>query len=314
MMSDASDPDDSARRAMRRGMWVWNTATIIEDTAQIDRLILCASAIDVNDIYLYVVPAWYDGKNSKLAAFNSRLHAHSIQVWAVDGGPAYLDTLAAGDAFIAGLRSLGEFNDRSEPCARFHGFQADLQPEDSAGRTGCFHKRVAESRLTQQQHIERTMVLQKLLNLLTRTSNMVHSLDMPFAVAMPFWLQDYEGEPVTVAYTGKHGTRMCVMELIMPVVDEYLVLNHKTEFANVAKFISAPAEYASDMAGSGQRMPHVLGSFPVTDSAGQKESHREAIVKITKDISSLEAMLQLCPTFAGLALHDWEALDKLSND
>lgn len=306
---------------LQKGMWIWNTAQLILDSAQIDRFVSSATSINLTDVYLYVAPQWYNEKGSDLANFNAKVRASGMRVWALDGSVDYIDDMTAEESFMDGLRGLAEFNSIVEPTARFFGFQADIEPQDNEGHTGFFYNGVAESKLTEDQHIQRDILMHKWLNTMTRASAFLRSYNMPFGAAMPFWLHDYEGEPVTVPWgTGyaEDGSpaRTCIMELIMPLLDEYVVMSYNTDPAIAAGRILQQVRYACAQTLEGNKAVRVLGSVETAKGAGKDVSYgdtpgKESRAAVLDDISIIEGTLRKYPAFRGMAIHHWAGWDEL---
>lgn len=310
----ASGDAETTIPRLQKGMWIWNTAQLIIDGTRIDQLVGSAKAIHITDVYLYVAPGWYGDKGSDIASFNRKLTACGIRVWALDGDVSYIDNVTAEEGFVEGLQGLAAFNDRVEPNARFHGFQADIEPQDTAEHTGCFHNGVPESQLTQDQYTQRDILMHKWLNVLTRASALCHSYDMPFGAAMPFWLHDYEGEGVTVPWVSisadRSSARTCVMDLIMPLVDEYVVMTYSTDPAAAVARILYQARYASAKALEGHKMPYVLGSVETAKGVRRNTLSGDVPGRTSKGavldgIATIEKTLRKYPAFAGMAIYHW---------
>ncbi|KAK3674919.1 hypothetical protein LTR78_005263 [Recurvomyces mirabilis] len=296
-----------------RGMWIWNTAELVQDPKQIDDLTRTAASLKLTDAYLYMAPKWYNDKSDDVAKLNTHLNATGVRVWALDGDPSYIDDLPAVDDFIAGLTSLSDFNERVHPSARFHGFQADVEPQDQPLHNTGFHNGIAESKLEPHQQIERSILWHKLICLLTRASNLMHSYGLEFSAAMPFWLHDYEGEPITVYWSGGYT---CVMDLVMPLMDEYVVMSYNTDPANATKRIVTQAAHATKQAVEGSKMPRILGSVETAKGVGRNISYGDTVGKqsrtaVLRDVRVIEEELAEYPAFAGMAIHHWAAWREL---
>ncbi|KAK6390798.1 hypothetical protein LTR65_005402 [Meristemomyces frigidus] len=303
---------------MLKGMWIWNTAQLIVDDAQIDRFISSASSINLSDVYLYVAPQWYDEKGPDIANFNTRMNASGLRVWALDGDVNYIDDPTAQETFMDGLQGLVDFNNRVDFDARFHGFQADIEPQDIPGHEGYFHNDIPESQLTAEEHTQRDTHMQNWLDVLTRASTFLRSYELSFGAAMVFWLHDYDGEPVTVPSQSSNGsiTQPCIMDLIMPLVDEYVVMSYNTDPANAASRVSQQASFASAQAQQGAKMVRVLGAVETEQGVGGTVSYGDAPGKdsrgaVLEDMGTIENMLQQYPAFSGMSIHHWASWDEM---
>jgi len=312
-------------RPLTRGLWIRNTAALVVDDAQTQRLIDVAKTINVTDVYLYVAPGWYNEKGADIAKFNAKVTAAGIKVWALDGKINYIDNLTTDEAYMDGLRDLMKFNELVEPNSRFHGFQADIQPQDTAQHSGWFQNDVPESMLEPEQHTKRDILMHIWLNALTRSSAFMHSYDMPFGAAVPWWLHDCGGEPVTLPWVSKTpegmSERTCMMDLIMPLCDEYMVMSCVSDPAFAARRTLQQARHASVKEMEGHKMPRVLCSLDATKDAGicvpigdpRNPPEKDARAAMLKHLAKMERTMQKYPAFSGIAIHDWCAWDELSS-
>jgi len=310
-------------RELLRGMWIRNTAKLVEDGGQIEAFIQAATTVRLTDVYLSVAPELYSQKGALIASFNGKVSAAGIRVWALDGRPAHIKNLTTNEPLMQGLRNLIKFNEDSPESARFHGFQADIQPQDTPVGIGDFHLGVAASKLTPLQQTERDLRMHIWLNCLTQASNFVHSYDMPFGAVIPYWLHAYNGEPVTVTWsTGKRATdkpgRTCMMDMIMPMLDQYVVRSYGTEPAETVTQIMTQVRYACDLVREGHKMPTVLGSMETAAGMDVNVSYGDTPEKADKtivlnDLDRVESVMLKYPSFGGMVLHDWTGWSRLSS-
>ncbi|CAJ2507879.1 Uu.00g090650.m01.CDS01 [Anthostomella pinea] len=320
IFSQKASPSASGKMQLRHAMWVWNTAQLLTDTPQVDRLVSAAGPpVNLTDIYLYVAPGWWEEKGASIADLNTRLHGADIRVWALDGDVAYIDNTTAQATFLQSLRDLGGFNERVPPAARFHGFQADIEPQDTSDHHGYFMNGMAESKLAAPQRTSRDDHLRNWLAILTQTSNLTRSYGLEVGAALPFWLHDYEGETLTVSVPSPNGTqRTSVMELIMPLLDEYVVMSYNTIPTTAANFVSEQAKYASDQARNGSvKMTRVLGAVETAKGIGQGVSYgdtpgKDSRTAVLEDTNTIESGLARYSAFGGLAIHHWAAWEALA--
>ncbi|EMC96346.1 hypothetical protein BAUCODRAFT_156531 [Baudoinia panamericana UAMH 10762] len=305
-----------ARPAMQiqRGMWVWNTAQLLTNTSQIDSLVATAGNISITDLYLYVAPTWWDDKGSDIAGFNSRLNAAGVRMWALDGDAAYIDDATAQGNYLSGLHDLVQFNQQVDADARFFGFQADIEPQDTAAHETYFYNGIVESDLTPNQTNSRDTLLLQWLDIFNQSSTLLRGNGLQFGAALPFWLDNYDGEPLTVPTTD--GNRTGIMDLIMPVVDEYVIMSYNTHPESVVSFVQAQAAYASEHSQQGERMPRVLGGVETEQGVGAGVSYgdtpgKQSRTVVLSDIAEIEANLTVFPSFGGMAIHHWSAWEAL---
>ncbi|KAI6866329.1 hypothetical protein KC338_g4782 [Hortaea werneckii] len=176
------------------------------DSSNMSRLLQTTEKYGTSDIYIGLSRTFLKEQNPELALCNSKLRAASLRVWATGGEVQCMGNFTEQELFMDGLRDLAAFNERSAPEARFHGYMINVQPQDAPGDPGCFYNEIPQSQLSHDQHTQRDIILHQWLNVLTRASAFCRSIDLPFAAAMPWWLHDLEGEPVTVPW-GASQTR-----------------------------------------------------------------------------------------------------------
>lgn len=308
---------DPRQTQLSRGIWIWATREVVNSSSQIAELIAAAKAIGVTDVYLHVPPECWLELRDALIAFNTQAHHNKLRVWALDGDQAYTSHPTAEERFLDGLRALVELNATTPRAAHFHGFQALVELEDTTPRTPSFHNGLAMSQLDQEQTTQRDMVLHKWLNVHTRASAFLRSYDLPFSAALPHWLIDYEGEPVTTNWVNASTPSCCVMDLIMPLVDEYIVLSAKADPARIAARTLGAVRYSSALLLKGQEMPRVLASLhvppggPKQHSSGDESLKESSSITTVKDMTSVmtsvERLLEKYDGFGGMMIHDWAA-------
>lgn len=299
-----------------RGVWIWNTARLLQDAEQIDRLVNTAKDAGLTDAYLHVKPDWYRSKRAAITSFNIRLHSAGLRIWALDGDSEYVADQEGNEPLMQGLNNFVDYNDLSEPAARFHGFQLHLEPHDTADDEDGFHNDVPQSELNMMQATERDMRMHMWLNSLTRASAFVHSYDMPFAAVMPYWLHEYNGEPVTVSWASPGSSRTCAMEIVMPMLDQYIVMSLHSDPARTASRTMAQARFASNGISRGEHMPRVLASVAVSKDLGREVLHadrpsRQNRATVLDDVAKIQRVLSKYPAFGGIAIRDWEGFEKL---
>ena len=119
-----------------RGLWIWNTLDLLDSEPRTAHLMSSAKAINTTDLYLYVAPTWYIEHGERIAAFLAAASVSNLRVWALDGDRAYVDNLTAQATYFEGLQNLIDFNARTDNATRFHGFQADIEPQDCGDHLG----------------------------------------------------------------------------------------------------------------------------------------------------------------------------------
>lgn len=188
---------------------------------------------------------------------------------------------------------------------------ADIEPQDTSQHDGRFFNGVAESDLNADQLLSRDTLLSKWVDRLSYASQSVRSHGMELGAALPFWLDNYDDEPLTVP-SSTSGGRTRVMELLMPILDEYVLMSYNTNPATAASFVAQQAMYATQQVNAGQAMPRVLGGVEVGQGIGSGVSYADTTGKASKaivlaDIGTIENDLSSYPSFSGVAIDHWAA-------
>jgi hypothetical protein len=309
---------------LNRGLWVWNSKTVLSSADQISGLIKGAQDNEVTDLYFYMAPSFYEPHTLALQSFISGATATGLRVWALDGDRAYLEDASGPATFFLGLENLTAYNHFAPPDARFFGFQADIEPQDDASHTS-FHNGVTDSALSTEpgsgtwqvtQAQDREMLMRSWLSIHQTASQILHAQDLRFGAAMPFWTESYHGGgEVQVSFPDANCTRQSVMKYMMPLLDEYIVMSYNTSPDNAAGRVDAQAAYASTLPAASR--PHVYASMEVTVGVGENVSYGDTAGKNSKavvmqDMESIVGMLGNHSAFKGVALHHWDSWQAMS--
>nr|OQO25517.1 hypothetical protein B0A51_04721 [Rachicladosporium sp. CCFEE 5018] len=289
-----------------RGMWMWNTASLFNSPEQINLFRTESERMNITDVYVYIAPTWWLTRGPEIADLTSALHVGGTRVWALDGDADYIDVPTATATLKQSIYDLVVFNELANPDAQFYGYQG-----------GRFHNGIAESRLDADQRLSRDTLLRQWVDTLSWTSELVRANDMQFGAALPFWLHDYEGEPLTIPVTPSDD-RVCVMDFLMPILDQYVVMSYNTDPAIAASLVVQQAAYASQQLQEGQNMPSVLGAVEVGTGVGSGVSYGDTLGKasravVLKDIEVITQSLSMYPAFRGMAIHHWQAWNELAS-
>ncbi|KAI7565242.1 hypothetical protein KC343_g6059 [Hortaea werneckii] len=277
------------------------------------RLLQTTEKYGTSDVYIGLSRALFKEKNPELALFNSKLRAASLRVWATGGNVRCLDNFTEQELFMDGLRDLATFNERSVPEARFHGYMIDVQPQDAPGDPGCFYNEIPQSQLSHDQHTQRDIILHQWINVLTRASAFCRSLDLPFAAAMPWWLHDLAGEPVTVPW-GASQTRTCIADIIAPLLDDYVVMTDSEDHSLMAHRNLQQLRSFSNQMISGQGMPRVLACSgpPPSMLGGASSDDNGSEEPASEAVEHLEKTFDHYPVFGGTIITESQAQRELS--
>nr|POE77365.1 hypothetical protein CFP56_09012 [Quercus suber] len=301
-----------ARRGQRlcRGVWIWDSTEFLQNNA--DSFFELTNQSLLTDVYIHILPEDWIKFSDTLKTFNQRAYHNKVRVWAVEGDQTYVVDVDAGEQFMDGLRALIEFNDRSPTEAQFYGLQVVIDLEDGADQTGFFQNGLAASQLDVAQHSLRDMWLHKWLNVHTRASAFMRSYDMPISAAMPYWLTNYEGEPINVNWASATEKTRCIMELIMPLVDEYVVLSCHADPGWIANRTLDALEYASKQVMGGHEMPRVVASIDLYFQGRRTGEHIDELPAVPRELvrenmAATEYLLEKYDAFDGMIINDLDA-------
>jgi hypothetical protein len=309
---------------LNRGLWVWNSKTVLSSADQISGLIQGAQDNEITDLYFYMAPSFYEPHTLALQSLISGATAADVRVWALDGDRAYLEDASGPAMFFLGLEHLTAYNRFAPANARFFGFQADIEPQDDGSHTS-FHNGVTDSALSTEpgsgtwqatQAQDRELLLRSWLSIHQTASQLLHAQDLRFGAAMPFWTESYHGGgEVQVSFPDAGCTRQSVMKYMMPLLDEYIVMSYNTSPDNAAGRVDAQAAYASTLPTASR--PHVYASMEVTVGVGENVSYGDTLGKNSKavvmqDMESIVGMLGNHSAFKGVALHHWDSWQAMS--
>lgn len=307
-----------------RGIWVWNTATVLGTPDEISALVVGAQIIGVSDVYLYMAPYWYHPNHTALQSLISSATAAGLHVWGLDGDRQYLDDSTGPTDFYAGINNLIAYNQSVPKHARFVGFQADIEPQDGDGHMS-FHNDVADSDLStepgygkwQYTHAQdREMLMRSWIAVHQTARDLLHAQGLRFGAAMPFWTESYNGDEVQVRYPNDAAIRQSVMKLMMLLLDDYVVMSYNTNPLEAARRVATQAAYASTM--PAELRPRVYASMEVAAGVGVNVSYGDTPGKISKavvmqDMKAIIETLSQHSAFAGVALHHWSSWQVLSD-
>ncbi|KAI7095877.1 hypothetical protein KC339_g10736 [Hortaea werneckii] len=289
-------------------------ADISGDSSSISRLLRIKKKYGTSDIYIGLPHTVFKEQNQELALFISKLHAARLCVWATGGEGRCVDNFPEQDHFMDSLKGLATFSDRSPPEARFHGYMVNIQPQDVPGDPGCFQNEIPQSQLSHDQHAQRDIILHQWLNVLTRASAFCRSIDLPFAAAVPWWLHDLAGEPVTVPW-GVSQTRTCIADIIAPLLDDYVVMTHSEDHSVMAHRILRQLRSTSNKMISGQSMPRVLACSGESDSIlrGTSSQSNGVDEPASETVEHLEKTFVPYPVFGGTIITELQAQREVSS-
>jgi hypothetical protein len=303
---------------LTRGIWVWNTTTILSSATQICGLVEGAQHFGISDIYLYMAPSFYSQYKAALQNLIAGTTSAGIRVWGLDGDRGYLDDSAGPSNFYSGIENLIAYNCSVTADERFFGLQADIEPQDDGTHT-TFHNEVADSALSMEpgsgtwkstEAQDREMLMRSWITIHQTARDMLHAQGLNFGAAMVFWLQSYCDEEVRVCFPDGTHKRQGVMKYMMPLLDEYVVMSYNTSPSNAASRVAVQAAYASTLPAASR--PRVYGSVEVSTGVGANVSYGDTAGKNSKavvmqDMAVMTEALRYHSAFKGIAFHHWSS-------
>lgn len=135
---------------------------------------------------------------------------------------------------------------------------------------------------------------------------MLAAAKLQFSAAMPFWLAEYYGEPVNVSWPSSSSPNQCVMNYMMPLLNDYVVMSYNTDPNNAASRVATQAKYASEMSPT----TAVLAGMDVVVGDGDNVSYGDTAGKdsqavVLSDMEVIEEDLGGYAAFSGVAINDW---------
>jgi len=303
---------------LTRGIWVWNTTTVLGSATHICDLIASIQEMRTSNIYLYMAPSFYSQHTPGLRDLISSATSVGVCVWGLDGDRAYLDDSTGPKEFYTGINNLVAYNCSVTADERFFGFQADIEPQDDGTHTS-FHNEIGDSALSTEldsgkwqptQAQDREMLMRSWITIHRTARETLHAHGLRFGAAMPFWTESYYGGEVQVSYPESSNIRQGVMKYMMALLDEYVVMSYNTSPSIAASRVAVQAAYASTLPVASR--PRVYGSMEMTTGVGANISYGDTADKNSKavviqDMEDMTAMLCEYQAFKGISLHHWSS-------
>ncbi|GGF05366.1 hypothetical protein GCM10007285_36490 [Stappia taiwanensis] len=285
-------------------MWVWRTADLLSAQRETERFLATIGPLHLSDLYLYLTPENYRIHDTALRALIARLKTQGTRVWGMDGWRGYFHDGDGPSGLMAALDSLIAFNAR-HPDAGFAGFHSDLEPQDGqgAGRS-LFHNGLSASQLTPAQRADRDRLMADWVALHDTLHQRTEEAGLAYGAALPSWLDDYYGEPVTMRV---EGDRRSVLGQILARVDEAVIMAYSTRPARTAARLHGELTFARSL----PQPPRIL--FGVETHAGPRPAVSYADLPskasrktVLSDIAAIAAELAPVGPLSGAVIHDWQ--------
>lgn len=294
-----------AQTTGKRGMWVWTSKDHLANATMTNRVVNGLITSGTTDVFLYLTKDQYTSQEAQLRKFVALCRKFNISVWGLEGyrgyfsdadGPAGL--YAAADAMIA-------YNKKVAANERIVGFHSDMEPQDGQGvGPNAFVNGKKYSAMTATEKASRDKLMLDWVTIHEALSKKLRGAGLKFGAAFTSWMDDYEGEPVTVVHG---GSRKNVINVMMPLVDDYLIMSYNVDPNNAANRVIGELKYADTLANP----PKVYAAVETHKGVGATISYGDHATKATKaavikDIDVLYGTLGQYKSFGGVAIHDWE--------
>jgi hypothetical protein len=287
-----------------RGMWIWDTVSMLNTQTTRDNCIAVCQAASITDIYLYAPSAYFTSQAAKLASFMVQAKAAGFAVWGMDGAREYFSDMDGPAAYYACGDDMIAWN-AAHPEAPFVGFSGDVEPNDLATSPVTFHNGIADSALTTEQAADRDAHMQDWLTMHETMRDKMHAAGLKYSAAMPDWPDNYFNEPVYVTWD---GTRQRVLDVALGLMDDYIIMSYNTTPSNVLTRVAGEVATADAI---GVSAPRIVVGMETHPGVGSGISYADTTGKNSKAVV-LADMAQLCTSmshrtsFAGMAIHDYE--------
>ncbi len=291
-------------------MWVWRTDDVVSTPESIDRFLADARAIGLCDVYLYLQPRDLVTRETALLQLVSGLKAQGARTWGLDGWRGYFSDGDGPEQLYATLDAMIAFNAR-HPTAAFAGFHSDLEPQDGQGAgQPLFHNGLSDSRLDPEQRADRDALMADWVAIHSALRERTRAAGIKYGAAMPSWLDDYFGEPVTMLVKGE---RSQVIGEIMPLVDEFVVMSYATQTSRTIERMRGELAYAQSLPAP----PRILFGVETHPGPGPAVSYADAPPRnnrraVLADIDGISAELSGFGSLSGAAIHDWQGWKQLA--
>jgi Secretion system C-terminal sorting domain len=304
-----------------RGLWVWDTKSVISSSTETNILINQCIADGTSDIYLYAYAMLTGTDKSNMQNFVQLAQCNKIKVWAMDGSRGYFADWYGRSYFTDFINSVIAYNNSSSDNQKFVGIHSDNEPQDNQGEPlSSFHDGFKDSSLNTtsggvwktSQAEDREYLMQDWIGMTQQAYVACHANGMKYGQSMVSWLDDYYGEPVYCTYNNQ---RKKVMQHIMPYLDDYCIMTYNTNTANVLNRVQGELAYAESLPATSR--PRIWLSGETHCGVGAQVSYCDTPGKNTKntvysDIATIEASASKFTCYAGYNVHDWEGWKALS--
>ena len=298
---------------LNRYLWVWTTSDVLRNTGT---FINNLTGLEINHIFLYVRELEYTTLENELSTFISSMSRHNIKVWGLNGDRSFLSDGVGPIPIYNSVNNLIAYNKRQTSVNnKFYGFQTDIEPADTVDFKS-FHSGVADSKLNTNsggiwqstEKADRYKLMESWLSIHDTIKKKLKSHSVQFGAALPWWIDDYNGEPLSTIYKGKLDTVFHHFSLIL---DEMHFMTYNTYPTNVINRMISKLKYLSNTT------VKVCASMETVTGIGEYISYADTLTKNSKssvvaDLIEIQDGL-LYGNFNGICIHDYNGFISLEN-
>lgn len=290
-----------------RAMWVWDTDTLMASESDREAFLDAAGRLRLTEAFLYLRADDYTARDRRLAALLAALARLDVRAWGMEGWRGYFSDVDGPVGLYAAADAMIAYNGRHR--RGFAGFHSDLEPQDGQGvGDNRFTNGVAESQLSPMQLSARDGLLAEWLGIHAALRAKTAAAGLDYGAALPDWVDNYEGEPVTV---GWQGGRHSLLRRLLGVVPQYVVMSYNTNPTKVVERVRGELR-AADAGG----VPRIVFGLETHAGAGVNVSYADTPGKrhrarVMADIEKIATAITDHPSYLGWAIHDWQGWQTL---
>lgn len=189
--------------------WIWNTEYLLSAPNTWESLISQLKTLSIGEVYLQ----WPGDQNTGiLADLIKTFHTAKISVHALDGAPYFAKAHHHQEVFNT-LDTLAQFQKSQPQVSRFDGIHYDIEPYLLPGFFGAHQQEISTSYLTLVKAIHQR----------------AQALEIPFGLALPFWLDmpdEFTGKALLVEQDGINAP---LYEHLQRNSDYIALMDYKTQ-------------------------------------------------------------------------------------
>ncbi|MBZ9600742.1 hypothetical protein [Phyllobacterium chamaecytisi] len=313
----------SPAKTQRRGLWVWDYSTVIATTNEKNILLNECVNSSITDLYCFTTAALVTANAAAMRSFNAQANALGIRVWGLDGDRGHFSD---GDGFgfmFANIDAVIAFNAASTTAQKFCGFQIDNEPPDTGIYT-TFHNGIASSVLSAvsggvwqaTQALDREFLMRDWVSMHSQCKQRCATAGLLFGSALPTWVDDYFGEPITCTYDHGDGAGAIAQNVFLHIA-RYTDVIASMSYVTTASNLIDRVRYETGK--SNQMVPPTQIGMSIESAVGvgSGTSYGDTAGKQTKaaalaDLTTAVAMYSGDPAVNWTNLHDWAGWKALS--